>query len=293
MGSSIFGFAQFEFAGPLALVDGRYLVRDQRADGAESVLVVQTLGAPRPPSRRRRRPRAADPAAEPGPLPLSKATAIRAFAPFSSTAEAERWLDGVSEAEDTADVLVADGIALLNRALHAQAVASGDEHGQTLTPERAVAVRIGYGSGDEAAAGTYTAAREVDVWASGASRRRRREEDLRPQARVAAVLGGREQIDACETLLLRARADLDAGREREAALQLRVGLEALLAELDEALSDSDHEKDVGSLRERRREVGEAANQALRGDLDSHQATVVRELLELSERILRRRRVLRG
>lgn len=289
----LFGFAQFDFAGPLTLADGRYLVRDQRADGAESVLVVQTLGAPRPPSRRRRRPRAADPDAEQGPLPLARATAIRAFTPFASTEEAERWLDGVSEAEDTADVLVSDGIALLNRALHAQAIAAGDEHGQTLTPERAVAVRIGYGSGDETADGRYTAAREVDVWSSGASRRRRREEDLRPQERVAAVLGGREQLDACETLLLRARADFDAGREREAALQLRVGLEALLTELGGAIKDPGHEEDFGTLQERRQEAGEAANQALRGDLDAHYANVVRELLEISERVLRRRRVLRG
>lgn len=291
--SQLFGFAQFEFAGPLALADGRYLFRDQRADGAESVLVVQTLGAPRPPSRRRRRPRAADPGAEPGPLPLARATAIRAFTPFADAEEAERWLDGVSEAEDTADVLVGDGIALLNRALHAQTVAAADEHEQTLSPERAVAVRIGYGSGDETANGRYTAAQEIDVWASGASRRRRRQEDLRPQERVAAVLGGRERINACETLLLRARADFDAGREREAALQLRVGLEALLAELGSALDDPGHQADLGTLRERRTEVGEAANQALQGDVDAHSATVVRELLELSERVLRRRRVLRS
>lgn len=291
--AQLFGFAQFEFAGPLALADGRYLVRDQRADGAESVLVLQTLGAPRPPSRRRRRSRNADPNAERGPLPLARATAIRAFSPFASSEEAERWLDGASEAEDTADVLVADGIALLNRALHAHAVAAGDEHAQALTPERAVAVRIGYGSGEETADGRYAAAREVDVWASGASRRRRREEDLRPQERVAAVLGGRERFDACETMLLRARADLDAGREREAALQLRVGLEALLVELDGALEDPGHATDLGLLRERRQEIGEAANQALRGELDAHSATVVRELLEISERVLRRRRVLRG
>lgn len=291
--AQLFGFVQFEFAGPLALADGRYLARDQRADGAESVLVVRTLGAPRPPSRRRRRPRPAEAGTEAGPLPLARATAIRAFTPFAGAEEAERWLDGVSEADDTADVLVADGIALLNRALHAQAVASGDEHVQTLVPERAVAVRIGYGGGEETADGRYTAAREIDVWASGASRRRRRQEDLRPQERVAAVLGGRERIDACETLLLRARADFDADREREAALQLRVGLEALLAELGGALDDPGHEEDVGTLRERRTEVGEAANQALQGDLDAHNATVVRELLELSERVVRRRRVLRS
>ena len=123
-------------------------------------------------------------------------------------------------------------------------------------------MRIGYGSGEEVADGRFTAAREVDVRASGASRRRRREEELRPQERVAAVLGGRERLDACETLLLRARADLDAGRDREAALQLRVGLEALLVELQGALADPGHEEDMATLSERRSEVGEAANAAL-------------------------------
>ncbi len=220
-------------------------------------------------------------------------TAIRAFAPFASQAEAERWLDGVSEAEDTADVLVADGVALLNRAQHAQALAAGDQHAQALTPERAAAVRIGYGSGEETAAGRYAAAREIDVWSSSASRRRRRQEDLRPQERVAALLGGRERPGACETLLLRARADFDAGREREAALQLRIGLDALLAELEDAVDDPGHEADFATLRERRPEAADAAQQALRGELDAHNAAVLRELLELCERILRRRRVLRG
>jgi hypothetical protein len=257
------------------------------------VLVVKTVGAPRPPGRRRRRPRAADPEAEAAPLPLARVTAIRAFAPFASAEEAARWLDGACEAEDTADELVADGIALLNRALHAQALAGADPHAHELTPERAVAVRIGYGSGEETAAGRYSAAQEVDVWASGASRRRRRQEDLRPQERVAAVLGGRERLDACETLLLRARADLDAGRDREAALQLRVGLEALLAELKGALKDPGHEEDMATLQERRHEVGEAANLALEGELAAEATADVGELLETCERVLRRRRILRG
>ena len=82
------------------------------------------------------------------------------------------------------------------------------------------------------------------------------------------MLGGRERIDACETLLLRARADLDAGRDREAALQLRVGLEALLAELPGAVSDPGHDEDMATLHERRGEAGEAANAALRGELDA-------------------------
>ena len=118
-----------------------------------------------------------------------------------------------------------------------------------------------------------TEAREVDT-ETRASRRRRREEELRPQERVAAVLRGREQLDACETLLLRARTDLNANRHREAALQLRVGLEALLVELKNALADPDHEKDMGTLNERRTEAGEAANAALQGDLTPEQRTQV-------------------
>jgi hypothetical protein len=188
---------------------------------------------------------------------------------------------------------VSDGVDLLNRALHLHAIAAADPHGHELIPERAVAVRLGYGSGEEIATGVFTAAREVDVWASGASRRQRRQEDLRPQERVAAVLGGRESVDACEALLLRARADLDAGRRREAALQLRVGLEALLAELKGALPDRDHEVDMGTLSSRRSEAGEAANAALNGDLGPEQAEQVGELLQISERVLRRRRILRG
>jgi hypothetical protein len=107
------------------------------------------------------------------------------------------------------------------------------------------------------------------------------------------VLGGREQLDACETLLLRARADLDAGRNREAALQLRVGLEALLAEIPGTVSDPGHEEDVATLTSRRQEAGELANAALAGDLNSTQLKTLYELLAICERILRRRRVLQG
>jgi hypothetical protein len=226
-------------------------------------------------------------------LPLARATAIRASAPFDSPEDAARWLDEATEAEDTADVLVGEGLDLLNRALHVHAVAGADPHVHQLTPERAVAIRLGYGSGEEVAEGRFAAAHEVDVRASGASRRRRRQEDLRPQERVAAVLGARERLDACETLLLRARTDVDAGREREAALQLRVGLEALLVELNDASTDPDHLEDMATLSARRSEAGEAANAALRAELGDRDAASVHELLEISERVLRRRRILRG
>lgn len=152
---------------------------------------------------------------------------------------------------------------------------------------------IGYGSGEETAHGRFREAREVDVGSRFGSRRRQREEELRPQERVAAVLRGRERLDACETLLLRARADLDAGRDREAALQLRVGLEALLVELKGALTDPGHEQDMGMLQERKGEAGVMANAALEGEISDEQKQQTEELLQVCERILRRRRVLRG
>jgi hypothetical protein len=292
MDAKYFGFVQFEFAGSLPVADGRYLAREAGEDGAESVLIVETLGAPPPPGRRRRRPSEAEPDAEPPTLPLARATAVRAFLPFDDSGEAAAWLDTELTEEGSIDVLVAEGIGLLNRALHAHAAAAADPHGAELAPEAAIRVRIGIGSGDEVAAGRFTLARDVDVRAP-ASRRGRREQELRPQERVAAVLGRREQIDACETLLLRARADLDANRLREAALQLRVGLEALLVELQGALVDPGHEEDMATLSARRAEAGDAANLALRGDLDAESAESVGELLEICERVLRRRRVLRG
>ena len=50
-----------------------------------------------------------------------------------------------------------------------------------------------------------------------------------PEERFAALLGGREEVLPAEELVLRARADLNAGRVAEAALQARVAIEALLA----------------------------------------------------------------
>lgn len=271
--AKLFGFVQFDFAGTLPLADGRYLAGEPDS-GEETVLVLQRTGAPILGERRRRR-RSAPAEPETAPVALTRATVIRAASPFADQAQAARWLDEASEDEDSADVLAAEAIQIVNRALHAQAVAAADPYGRQLSAEQAERVLIGYGSGEEAAEGRYTDARQVDVGPRTASRRRQREEQLRPQERVAAVLRGREQIDACETLLLRARADLDAGRDREAALQLRVGVEALLVELDGAVADPDHQADLATLREGRDDA------------------TVEEQLTIAERVLRRRRVFRG
>lgn len=283
---------QFEFPGSLTVPGGRYLARDGSGEEGQRVLVVETSGAPAPP-RRRRRPKQVEPGAEPGSLPLTRVTAVRAQEPFDSAADARRWLEQTVAGEGSIDAAIADAIGLLNRALHAHAVASADPLGAELNAERAATVRIGHGSGKEVAAGRFAEAKAVDVRSAAGSRRRQRDEELHPQERLAAVLGDRERLDACETLLLRARADLDAGRRREAALQLRVALEALLVELDGALADPRHEEDMAELGARRGEAGEAGNAALRGDLPVDDERKVTELVEICERVLRRRRVLRG
>lgn len=268
--ANFFGFVQFDFAGTLPLSEGRYLVGEPES-GEETVLVLWRLGAPVAERRRRRaRPTSAEP--EPAPVSLTRATVIVAASPLDDQAGAARWLDETCENENSVDELVAKATTVLNQALHAQGVAAADPHIRQLSPEHAERVLIGYGSGEETADGRFTDARQVDVGPRTASRRRQREEQLRPQERVAAILRGREQLDACETLLLRARADLDAGRDREADLQLRIGVEALLEELG-AVEDPDHEADLAALRE-------------------DQEATVEERLQTAERILRRRRVLR-
>lgn len=283
---------QFDFPGALSVPDGRYLARDGSGEGGQRVLVIETLGAP-PPARRRRRAKQAELGDEPDPLPLTRVTAVGAQEPFESAADAQDWLGETLSSEDSIEAALAEGIGLLNRALHAQTVASADSLGAELSATTATVARIGHGSGKEVAEGRFTEARAVEPRTAAGSRRKRRDEELRPQERLAAILGGRERADTCETLILRARADLDASRYREAALQLRIALEAMLVELDGALVDPGHDEDMSELRGRRGEAGEGANEALRGELDVERERQVAELTEICERVLRRRRVLRG
>lgn len=288
--SKLFGFVQLDLAGALPLADGRYVVRD---DGEETVLVTETLGAPTPSRRRRRRPREANPDQAPSTLPMARVTVVLASHPYGDEAAAGSWLESVTDDEAVLDELATNATETLNRALHVHAVVSENSHAQELSPSRVTATRIGFGSGKQVASGEWATALDIDTSRSRGSLKRRRSEELRPQERTAAILGGREQLDACETLLLRARADLDAGRIREAALQLRIALDALLMELSDALDDPDHVEDIATLKSRRDEATAAAGSAIPGDLSATQLTSVTEVLELCERVLRRRRVLGG
>lgn len=280
-GEERFPFVQLELAGTTGLEDGRYLGRDP-----ERVLVVRVAGAPAPLRRRlsRPKPKHADPDAGPPLVPVTTLTAVRPE-PLADDALAGRWLDGLREDPEAIEAELSDGVAFINLAVHAHRASVLDPDQADVSAEHALVVRIGFGSGDELVEGRFSDAIEVPR-----SARRRRAEALRPQERVAAVLSGREAVSVCELLLLRARSDLDAGRAPEAALQLRIGLEALLADRGR-LQAPGQEDDLAMLDGRRRITGEAANEALAGRLSGERAAELAETLAISERMLRRQRAL--
>jgi hypothetical protein len=242
----------------------------------ESVLVLSTLGAPERRRLRRRRSKAIS-TGEPEPVPTSRATVVRA-APFSSAEEAADWLASL-DIDDELDAAV----AVLNRALHAHRVASADPYVTEVSPSRALVARVGYGGGDEVADGRYGEAREVAV--SGHGRPRRSMEA--PEERFAALLGGREEILPAEELVLRARADLNAGRLAEAALQARVAIEALLAA---RVASADSGAAGGSLATHREAIAAAANAALREELPGDTSAALEEAVSAMELALKRRRL---
>jgi hypothetical protein len=131
------------------------------------------------------------------------------------------------------------------------------------------------GRGEEVAEGEWAAARTVPAAAVAPPSRDRA---LRPGERFAALLAGRDVALAAEELTLRARLDLDRGRTREAALQLRIALEAALAELQAWSHHEDLARRLAELRAERAAVAGAANRALEGGLDTAQIEDVARVL---------------
>jgi hypothetical protein len=139
--------------------------------------------------------------------------------------------------------------------------------------DHALACRIGYGSGEAVAEGRFADA--IELPRAGARRPRRSMQA--PDERFAALLGGREEPLLAEELLLRARADLNAGREREAALEARIALEALVADLGERAPVDQRER-----------ITAAANAALEG----RPSAGLEEAVAAMEAAVRRRRLVR-
>jgi hypothetical protein len=244
-------------------------VRGHGDGRTDAVLVLRTLAASERRLLRGRRPRTVE-SAEPEPVPTARATVVRPE-PFASREEADSWLAALRGDGKAIRVEVDAALRVLNRARAAQRAAAGDPYAGDVSADHALACRLGYGSGEALAEGGFADA--IELPRPGARRPRRSMHA--PEERFAALLGGREESLLAEELVLRARADLNAGREREAALEARIALEALVAELGERAPVDQRER-----------IGRAANAALEGRTPAE----LEEAVAAMEAAVRRRRL---
>ena len=267
----------------MGLEDGRYLGRDP-----ERVLVVRTTNPPTPARRRlgRAKPKDADPKAPPPAVPMTTLTVITPE-PLGDSEAATGWLEAQRGDHDALEDSIHAALELVNAAIHAHRAAVADPSIPDVGAEAALTVRVGFGEGDALADGRYSEAVEVP----SAERRRRRSDALRPTERVAGVLAGRESVATCELLLLRARADVDADRTREASLEIRTAVAALLAERA-SFDANGQEGDIQALKESQEAINAAGEAALAGDLSADQIETAVAALKVAERVLRRQRAAR-
>jgi hypothetical protein len=223
MAARLFGFLQLEFPWALGPADGRYVLRAQPSSEPERIVVLSTVGARRDRGARRRT-RRSPASAEPAAVPTARATVIDPE-PVAGEPEAQAWLAGLAADPDPH----ADGaVSVINRVMFAHRIASADPYVHEVSARQALVVRAGWGEGEQVAEGRWREALELSP---SAPRRARRAVVLRPQERLAVLLGRRGEALLTEELALRARLDLDQGRVRHAALELRDAYAAALAEL--------------------------------------------------------------
>jgi hypothetical protein len=280
----LFRFVQVELPWALGPPDGRYLLRahGDPEQAPTHVVVFATLGAP---ERRRLAPRRrstpATPSPPPTPVATGRATIIDVGGPLDGSDQGRAWLERAGEAELDA------GLSILNQALHSFRVVTANPYLNSVSRDQALVARVGYGDGEQVADGLWTDAREI----TAQERRQRRTRVLEPQSRLAAVLGARAPVLACEELVLRARLDLDHGRDREAALQLLVALDAALAELPADPAASALADRLSELHAQRQPVTAAAQAALDGALGAAEHETVSLTVERLEAALRARAAL--
>jgi hypothetical protein len=214
---------------------------------------------------------------------------VRAFMPFWNDNEASEWLVPASEG-DRVDSLIEEMLSTLDRALAAEAATTGRPYVRAIGIDDLVGARIGFGDGDRVSEGLYLEAFEIDARGGTASPRRERMNRTRPLARIAAIIGGKEDAAACEFLIPRIRSDLDGGRVLAAALVLEVAVRSAIVELDTVVDLPEHEADLDRLEELLPDLTRLTDTALSEarawpDL----AESLEEPLGIAERILRRRR----
>lgn len=205
MPEETFRFVQFDFPGGLGLPAGRWVVRPEHGEDASHVLIVSRRSTAE--RKRRRRIKEAPDAITPG---ITRVTVIDAAGADGTDPEQRRGR----------------ALAVIARAMTVQAVAAADHLAQ-LSPPPPTAVRIGTGSGEQVADGRWSDAFELPAGDLRPKRRR----PAPSEGRFAELLGARAAQPACALLALRARSDLEAGREREAVLGIESAIACARSEL--------------------------------------------------------------
>jgi hypothetical protein len=253
--------------------------------------VIEAEGVPPPARRRRRKPKQST---GPDPQPqvaVTTVTMIRAFMPFWNDNEASEWLVPAT-ADDSVDDLMAELLSTLDRALAAEAATTGRPYVPEIGIDDVIGARIGFGDGDRVSDGRYLEAFEIDARGGTASPRRERMNRTRPLARIAAIIGGKEEAAACEYLIPRIRSDLEGGRVMSAALVIEVAVRSSIVELDTVLDLPEHSADLDRLEELLPELTELTDAVLaEGKAWPGLAGSLDEPLAIVERVLRRRRAL--
>jgi hypothetical protein len=246
MAQPLFVFIQLEFPWVLGPADGRYLMRRYEDREPERVVVIGALEAGRLPlgallgsgltsglfARRRTHAQVVPAGPEPAPVPTTRVTVIDPVS-LSAEKQARAWL-----AELDRDREVHAAVDVVNRVIQSHRIASADPYTHAVSPAQALVIRAGWGEGEQVADGRWLHARALP-WpphqsrSAGSRRRPRRDRSLalRPQERLAALLGVRSTMLLCEELALRAREDLDHRRLAHAALELDHAYELAIHEL--------------------------------------------------------------
>jgi hypothetical protein len=223
--------------------------------GAADVLVVGVVAATARRLNLRRNMRDVDAAAAPAEVPLSIVTFVKGTAALEEAREAERRYQAMRSSEDDQQAWIDEGLAILNLAIRAYRAGAHDPYVLEVARRDARRVRIGYGSTDDVTAGGWQAAFELPPPLGSRPKRVAR---LRPSEAIAAVLGGRGRVLEAEDVILRALMDLDHGRTRAAAYQVRAAMSLFLDELGSEAPTGQGRPELGALADTAEEIAAAA-----------------------------------
>jgi hypothetical protein len=277
--SLLFEFVQFEFTHAIGPPVGRYLVErdgaaayepsfpapdrrrrivtgETRGVGVADVLVVGVTSAPAHFPRLRRKGHDVQSAAAPDEVPLALVTLVKGTAPLDDDGEAQRRFDAMRSSDEDQQDWVDEGLEVLNRAIRAYRAGAHDPYVLEVARRDARRVRIGYGTPDDVQDGGWLAAFEL---APPIGVRSKRTERLRPSEAVAGVLSGRGRVLEAEDVILRALVDLDHGRTRAAAHQLRAAMHLFAGELGAQAPTGQGRPDLAALAAKAEQLAAAAS----------------------------------